>query len=1008
MNRTYKLVWNTVSGSWVVASELAKGHKKSKTIKMVAVLLGGLLAGQAYAASGAAIALPSGESVAFGSATFDRGTPLKLTVNQTSNKLITNWNSFDVGSAATVQFIQPNANSVVLNRVTSASPTTISGKVSANGQFMLVNPNGIVFGAGSQVSASSITASSLQITNSSFASGNYLFTRGTATGSVENNGTLTATAGHVFLLAPTIKNAGSIVATGGNVSLVNGDQLNTTTTTVVQPSSIAAFIKNTGSIQATHISSSGPTGLVALVGDSTQPGSKVELGGTLDGAFANNASGKNIEVTNTLNTGPLTLNATDNISIGADINVVTNGGLTLIHGTDAGEGYFLDHAARVNLSGSNAAFSVNGDSYTVVQTVAQLQNMYTVLDGKYVLATDLNGNGADFEPIAPYNDVMGEIGPFTGTFDGLGHVISNLRLVQSGYNDMGLFGATKNATLRNIGIEGFELAARNNIGGLVGYMDGGTISNSYVRNSTITLSSINGSYSFGGLVGVNSYGTINNSYADATITAPVGNSWNMGSNVSLGGLVGNNDHGIINNSYSTSIVRSYDMYANSFLGGLAGINTGTINNSYAAGLIDDQTGLASTIRGGLTAMNTSGYWWDTTVGVANNSYWNIDTTSASTSVDGTGLTTTQMQQASSFNGWSIDAEGGTGSTWRIYEGSSSPLLRSFLKQTWATTTNSSKTYDGTTSIVSSHTQSDPSVILQGTAVYLTDSRNAGDQTINIRGLYSDQQGYDLIVNKGIATIGKASVSVGAQDVVKVYDGTTSASSTAVLNAGNLLGADTLTGATFTFDDKNAGIGKTLHVSNAIINDGNGGNNYAVTYVDNTSSAIAKRQLVISSVNDSKVYDGKLTSLAKPEVAGRQRGDSITGLSQSFASKNAGSGIALLVNGGYVIRDGNNGNNYEVVVQSNATGTITPKALTISTVANSKVYDGGLTSANKPVVTGLLIGDRITGLFQQYETKTVGENKKLLIKNGYVVQDGNSGGNYSITEQGSMDGVITAN
>ena len=1010
MNRAYKLVWNATQQAWTVASELARGHKKSGTIRMAAVVLGGLLTAQVHAVGGAAMVLPSGESVAYGNATFDRSTALLLKVNQTSNKLITNWNSFDVGSAATVQFVQPNANSVVLNRVTSASPTSIAGKVSANGQLMIVNPNGIVFGAGSQVSASSITASTLQITNNSLASGNYVFTRGTATGSVENNGTLTATAGNVFLLAPTIKNGGSIVATGGNVSLVNADQVNTTSTMITQPSSIAGLIKNTGSIQATHISSSGLTGLVVLVGDTTQAGSKVELGGTLNGDFANVAEAKNIEVTNTLNTGSLTLQADDNITIGADINVVADGGLVLEHGTDAGEGYFLDHAAKVNLSGSNAFFKVNDESYTVVQTVAQLQNMYTGLNGKYVLATDLNGNGADFEPIAPYNDAMGEIGPFTGTFDGLGHVIANLRLVQSGYNDMGLFGATQNATLRNIGIEGFELAARNNIGGLVGYMDGGSISNSYVRNSTITLSSVNGPYSFGGLVGVNNYGTINNSYADVAITAPVGNGWNIGSTVSLGGLVGNNNHGSINNSYSTSTVRSYDNDANSFLGGLAGINTGTINNSYAAGLIDDQTGLATTVRGGLTAMNTTGYWWDTTVGVANNSYWNIDTTATPASVGGTGLTTTQMQHASSFNGWSIDAEGGTGSVWRIYEGSSAPLLRSFLKQTWATTTNSSKTYDGSTDIVSSHTQSDPSVIFQGSAVYVTDSSNAGNQTINIRGLYSDQQGYDLIVNKGIAAIAKRDVTITSTDASKVYDGTTSAKSNAVFVGGSFADDQYITSAVFNYADKNAGSGKSLTLSSYSINDGNNGGNYNVTYVANTNSSIAKRQLVISAVADSKEYDGKLTAsvTAKPVVTGRQRGDAIVGLTQSYLDKNAGTGKAINVDAGYTIRDGNNGNNYDVVIVNSNAGVITPKALTISTVANSKVYDGGVTSANKPSVTGLVSGDRITGLYQQYDTKTVGTGKKLIVKSGYVVSDGNGGNNYSVTEQGSMDGVITAN
>lgn len=171
--------------------------------------------------------------------------------------------------------------------------------------------------------------------------------------------------------------------------------------------------------------------------------------------------------------------------------------------------------------------------------------------------------------------------------------------------------------------------------------------------------------------------------------------------------------------------------------------------------------------------------------------------------------------------------------------------------------------------------------------------------------------------------------------------------------------------------------------------------------------VNKRQLTLTATAADKVYDGKLTAAGKPTITGRVRGDSIVGLTQSYADKNAGTGKTVQVNGGYTIRDGSGGNNYEVLLVDSYDGVITPKNITLSTVANSKVYDGGVTSANKPVVTGLITGDRVTGLFQQYETKTVGDNKKLLIKNGYVQQDGNNGSNYVVTEQGSNDGVITA-
>jgi large exoprotein involved in heme utilization and adhesion len=113
MNRAYKLVWNAVSHSWVVASELAKGRKKSSStaLKLAVLVAAGIGAGMANAAP-AANALPSGESIASGSATFDRTVSNQLTVNQSTSKLITNWNSFDVGSGATVQFAQPDASSI--------------------------------------------------------------------------------------------------------------------------------------------------------------------------------------------------------------------------------------------------------------------------------------------------------------------------------------------------------------------------------------------------------------------------------------------------------------------------------------------------------------------------------------------------------------------------------------------------------------------------------------------------------------------------------------------------------------------------------------------------------------------------------------------------------------------------------------------------------------------------------------------------------------------------------
>src|SRR5260370_13124865 len=94
-----------------------------------------------------------------------------LQVNQTSNQAVLNWSSFNVSADGHVIFQQPNASSIALNRIYQQSPSSIFGQVQANGQIYLVNPNGFVFGATASVNAAGILASTLKISDSTFAAG---------------------------------------------------------------------------------------------------------------------------------------------------------------------------------------------------------------------------------------------------------------------------------------------------------------------------------------------------------------------------------------------------------------------------------------------------------------------------------------------------------------------------------------------------------------------------------------------------------------------------------------------------------------------------------------------------------------------------------------------------------------------------------------------------------------------------------------------------------------------
>ena len=114
---------------------------------------------------------PTNPQVVGGSATFTPGTGT-LTVNQSSQNLITNWTTFNIGSSATVSFAQPNASAIALNRVTGdTNPSQIMGTLTATGIVFLVNPNGVIFGQGSTVNAAGFLATTHDIKNSDFMAG---------------------------------------------------------------------------------------------------------------------------------------------------------------------------------------------------------------------------------------------------------------------------------------------------------------------------------------------------------------------------------------------------------------------------------------------------------------------------------------------------------------------------------------------------------------------------------------------------------------------------------------------------------------------------------------------------------------------------------------------------------------------------------------------------------------------------------------------------------------------
>ncbi|WP_155641311.1 filamentous hemagglutinin N-terminal domain-containing protein, partial [Burkholderia cepacia] len=175
-------------------------------------------------AATSAYALPTGGAVASGKADIATSADGKtMSINQHTDKLITNWQDFSVAGGERVSFKQPDVKSIALNRVIGTNGSQIHGQIDANGKVFVVNPNGVVFGAGAQVNVGGLVASTKNISDADFLAGNYRFS-GTSGQSVENAGTIAATeGGSVALLGARVSNTGVIRAKAGRVALGAGD-----------------------------------------------------------------------------------------------------------------------------------------------------------------------------------------------------------------------------------------------------------------------------------------------------------------------------------------------------------------------------------------------------------------------------------------------------------------------------------------------------------------------------------------------------------------------------------------------------------------------------------------------------------------------------------------------------------------------------------------------------------------------------------------------------------------
>ena len=171
--------------------------------------------------AGNAAANPTGMQVVAGQvSTVTSGNQLLIT---NSPGTILNWQSFSIMPGELTKFLQQSSSSSVLNRITGQNPSQILGALQSNGKVFLINPNGIVFGAGSHVDVNGLVASSLNISNADFLAGHLKFSSAGTPGNISNSGGITTpSGGQVYLIAPNVTNSGIITSPGGDVLLAAG------------------------------------------------------------------------------------------------------------------------------------------------------------------------------------------------------------------------------------------------------------------------------------------------------------------------------------------------------------------------------------------------------------------------------------------------------------------------------------------------------------------------------------------------------------------------------------------------------------------------------------------------------------------------------------------------------------------------------------------------------------------------------------------------------------------
>ncbi|MBU6235079.1 MAG: filamentous hemagglutinin N-terminal domain-containing protein [Alphaproteobacteria bacterium] len=214
----------------------------------------------AFVATPAQAETPMGENVVAGAATFDRTGTTRLNINQSTDRVIIDWDTYNISTTAKVEYFQPSTTSLAVNRVVGEGedPSRIMGTLKANGRVVILDRNGIIFGRDSHVDVNGIIASTGDVNDAEIMSGGDTFgISNFADATITARGTMTiAEGGLAALVAPRVRNYGVINARLGRVSMAAGEAVTVDLygddliTLAADPTTTEAVLEQRGTIDA--------------------------------------------------------------------------------------------------------------------------------------------------------------------------------------------------------------------------------------------------------------------------------------------------------------------------------------------------------------------------------------------------------------------------------------------------------------------------------------------------------------------------------------------------------------------------------------------------------------------------------------------------------------------------------------------------------------------------------------------------------------------------------------